>query len=183
MTLAPVEFGEWVATRRGALLRTAYLLTADTHDAEDLVQSALERVSLRWQRIAAGGAPEPYVRRVLYHQHVSSWRRHRGRLLTVEQVPEATVADEAGAADLRIVLDLALRRLTAKQRAVLVLRFYEDLSESQTADVLGVGLGTVKSQTRHALGRLRVLAPELRGILDGADDGAPDRGADEEALW
>ena len=170
--MAPVEFGEWVATRRGALLRTAYLLTADTHDAEDLVQAALERVSLRWQRIAADGAPEPYVRKVLYHQHVSGWRRHRGRMLTVEQVPDVGVVDEAGKADLRIVLDLAVRRLTAKQRAVLVLRFYEDLSESQTAAALGVGLGTVKSQTRHALGRLRVLAPELRGILDGADDGA-----------
>ncbi len=165
-----MDFGEWVATRRGALLRTAYLLTGDTHAAEDLVQGALERVALRWGRIVAAGPPEAYVRQVLYRQHVSSWRRHRNR----EQLgpaPERAAAEPALAADLRVTLDDALRRLTAKQRAVLVLRFYDDLSESQTADALGIALGTVKSQTRDALARLRSLAPELRDLVDGVEEG------------
>lgn len=180
-----IDFAEWVGVRRGALLRTAYLLTGDAHAAEDLVQEALERVALKWRRIVAGGAPEPYVRRVLYRQSVSIWRRHRGRERAVADLPDATVADHSGAADLRVTLEVALRRLTPKQRAVLVLRFYEDLSEAQTAQALGVGVGTVKSQTRHALGRLRILAPELSALIDGCADHGPSgrtSGAGEEVL-
>lgn len=167
-----MDFGEWVTVRRGSLLRTAYLLTADRHSAEDLVQSTLERVALRWERIVANGPPEAYVRQVLYRQHVSAWRRHRGRE-RVGTPPERAVDDPAPAADLRIVLDGALRRLSHKQRAVLVLRYYEDLSEVQTAQALGVRLGTVKSQTRDALQRLRILAPELQDLIGGP---APDDG-------
>lgn len=158
---APASFEAFVQARRPALLRTAYLLTGDAHEAEDLVQGALVKAVPRWSRIE--DAPEPYVRRILYHDSVSRWRRHRGRERLVADVPEGAGAEVDDA--MRLTLAEALDRLTPKQRAVLVLRFYEDLTEAQTAVALGIGVGTVKSQTRHALGRLRVLAPELAELL------------------
>lgn len=158
-----VGFGDWVAARRPALLRTAFLLTGDRFAADDLVQAALERVALRWDRIVATGPPEPYVRQVLYREHVSVWRRHRRVALAVDV--ERVEADRSHEVDVRVVLQRALGRLTRKQRAVLVLRYCEDLSESQTATMLGVAVGTVKSQTRDALRRLRETAPELRDLL------------------
>lgn len=156
------SFDAFVRARGAAMARIAYLLTGDMHEAEDLVQVALAKVAVRWARI---DEPEPYVRRAIYTQAVSWWRvrRRRRSELLVAAPPEVT--DRSGGSpvdlDARVVLAAALARLTPKQRAVLVLRFYEDRSESETAQVLGVGLGTVKSQTRHALRRLRALAPEL----------------------
>lgn len=152
----PDSFEEYVAARRAALLRTAYLLTGHREDAEDLVQTALVRVVPRWSRIADD--PEPYVRRVLVNESVSRWRRRRWREVHTGQVPER---GEAGP-DLaqREVLRAALGRLAPRQRAVVVLRFYEDLTERETAAVLGVRVGTVKSQSRDALERLRTLLPE-----------------------
>ena len=161
------SFHAYVSARRGALLRSAYLLTGDHHAAEDLVQAALFKTAMRWRRVAAGGDPEPYVRRVLYNEHVSAWRRRR-RINEVAVSPPDSAGAGAGSED-RLVLSAALSRLTPKQRAVLVLRYFEDLTEVQTAAVLGCSAGTVKSQTRHALERLRVLAPDL--IAD------PDRGS------
>ena len=163
---ADESFHAYVSARRSALLRSAYLLTGDHHAAEDLVQTALFKTALRWRRVAAGGDPEPYVRRVLYNEHVSVWRRGR-RITEVPVEPPEQVGAPAGSED-RLVLREALARLTPKQRAVLVLRYFEDLTEVQTAAVLGCSPGTVKSQTRHALERLRVLAPDL--VAD------PDRG-------
>jgi RNA polymerase sigma-70 factor (sigma-E family) len=161
------SFHAYVSARRGALLRSAYLLTGDHHAAEDLVQTALFKTAMRWRRVAAGGDPEPYVRRVLYNEHVSAWRRRR-HLTEVAVSPPDRAGAGAGSDD-RVVLQEALARLTPKQRAVLVLRYFEDLTEVQTAAVLGCSPGTVKSQTRHALERLRVLAPDL--VAD------PDRGS------
>ncbi|MBV1853046.1 SigE family RNA polymerase sigma factor [Catellatospora tritici] len=161
---ARTSFEEFVAARSVALGRTAYLLTGHRHDAEDLLQAALARAAVRWSRLDDA---EAYVRRVLYTQSVSRWRQLRRRppeLLT-DQPPHLAAPEPDR--ETRVVLDLALRRLTPKQRAVLVLRFYEDRSESQTAELLECSVGTVKSQTRHALARLRELNPQLAQLIDG----------------
>jgi RNA polymerase sigma-70 factor (sigma-E family) len=161
------EFNEFVVARGSALMRTAYLLTQDHQLAEDLVQTALFKAALRWQRIT--GDPEPYVRRILYTESISWWRRRSRR---VAESPERS--DEPSAmgvdvdVDLQLSLERALQRLTARQRAVLVLRYYEDLTEVETARVLGVGVGTVKSMHRQALARLKAAAPDL-GELIGVD--------------
>jgi len=151
------SFDEYVRARTPALLRIAYLLTGNAHDAEDLVQAALSQAALRWRRV---DDPEAYVRRVIYTTSVSRWRRLRARppeTLTDRPPERATVPDH----DTRLVMATALRRLTPRQRAVLVLRYYEDRTEAEVALMLGVAVGTVKSQTRHALRRLREIAPEL----------------------
>jgi RNA polymerase sigma-70 factor (sigma-E family) len=155
------DFHAFVVARTPALSRTAYLLTGDAHLAEDLVQTALFKAARAWDRIQ--GHPEPYVRRILYTQNVSWWRSRR-------PLPETALQEYDGPAqaadtDLRLTLEQALARLTTRQRTVLVLRYFEDLTEVQTADVLGIGAGTVKSITRQALGRLRVLAPELSELM------------------
>ena len=159
---AEVEFGRFVTARSAALFRTAYLLTGDRHEAEDLVQTTLERVAQRWRRI--GHSPEAYARRVLYHQQVERWRlRSFRREMPVDQVPEAGRGDHAAGADLRVSLEAALRRLTRRQRAVLVLRYFEDLpeAEAEAAALLDVSVGTIRSTASRALARLRVLCPEL----------------------
>jgi RNA polymerase sigma-70 factor (sigma-E family) len=157
------SFRAFVRARSAALGRSAYLLTGDRHLAEDLLQTALYQAARRWGRITAAGDPEAYVRRILYTTHVSWWRRRRVTEAYGVELPD--VVARADDPELRLALAQALARLTPKQRAVLVLRFYEDLSESQTAAMLGCAVGTVKSQTRHALGRLRVLAPELVDLV------------------
>lgn len=156
------SFEEYVRTRASALTRLAYLLTGNLHDAEDLVQVALMRAAVRWRRL---DDPEAYLRRTMYTQSVSRWRRLRARppeLLTDAPPERPAEADH----DTRLALAAALRRLTARQRAVLVLRFYDDRTEVEAARILGVSPGTVKSQTRHALRRLRELAPELAGLME-----------------
>lgn len=150
----------FVRARSAALGRTAHLLTGDRQLAEDLLQEALTRVAARWEKVCAGGDPEPYVRRVLYTCAVDGWRRRRP-VEVLGEVPGATAADSSEEVTRRVVLREALARLTPRQRAVLVLRFYEDATEVQAAQVLGCSVSTVKSQTRHALARLRTLAPEL----------------------
>jgi RNA polymerase sigma-70 factor (sigma-E family) len=150
-------FHEFVLARRGALLRTAYLLTGSHADAEDLVQAALVRCVPRWKRIA--DRPEPYVRQVLARESISRWRARRWREQHVAAVPEGPAA--AVDADDRLALRQALRSLPPRQRAVIVLRYYEDLTERQTAAQLGIAVGTVKSQARDGLARLRELVPDL----------------------
>jgi RNA polymerase sigma-70 factor (sigma-E family) len=154
------DFEAFVAARYAALLRTAYLLTGDHHDAEDLVQQSLVKAVGAWQRI--DGDPEPYVRTILVRQNVSRWRRRRWRELTTDAPPERQAVDVG--ADDRVTLHRALGVLAPRQRAVIVLRYYEDLTEAQTADVLGISVGTVKSQTRDALRRLREQIPGLADV-------------------
>ena len=156
-------FDDFVHARGAALARTAYLLTGDHHLAEDLVQAALVQAARHWERIET--SPEAYVRRTMYHQNISWWRRRR-----FAESPLGSYDAAAPPADptLRLTLDEALRRLTARQRTVLVLRYFEDLTEVQTAAALGVSSGAVKSMTRQALGRLRLLVPELADLV-GAD--------------
>ncbi len=143
------DFEEFVVARRDALLRTAYLLTGNPHDAEDLVQSALVKVVPKWRRIQ--DHPEPYVRKVLARESVSRWRGRRWRELTTDTVPEKMHQDSTD----RIALLEDLRRLSPQQRAVLVLRYLDDLTEADTAAALGISVGTVKSHAREALARLR----------------------------
>jgi len=158
-------FEEWVTARRAALLRTAYLLTGDAHDAEDLVQVTLLNAVPQWPRIAAN--PEPYVRKILARESISRWRRRRWREVATDRIPDAPV--EGPGAE-RVVLQQALASLAPRQRAVIVLRYYEDLTEKETAAVLSISVGTVKSQARDGLGRLRELVPDLR--LDEEEDAA-----------
>jgi len=155
------DFEAFVAARYGALLRTAYLLTGDHHDAEDLLQQSLVKAVGAWKRIH--GDPEPYVRAILVRQNISRWRGRRWRELTTDIVPETAVVD--GGAEDRMVLHRALGSLAPRQRAVIVLRYFEDLTEAQTADAMGISVGTVKSQTRDALRRLREVMPGLADVL------------------
>jgi RNA polymerase sigma-70 factor (sigma-E family) len=136
-------------------MRTAYRLTGNQHDAEDLVQASLLKVVPHWARLA--GDPEAYVRRTLVTSNVSRWRRRRWREVTTDAVPDRATAHAA--TDERLALQDALAELAPRQRAVVVLRYYEDLTERQTADALGIAVGTVKSQARDALARLRELLP------------------------
>ncbi|GIJ47988.1 DNA-directed RNA polymerase sigma-70 factor [Virgisporangium aliadipatigenens] len=156
-----VSFEAYVHARNAALSRIAYLLTGDHHLAEDLVQQTLMRVVGRWKRVAAAGDPDAYVRRVLYHQHIDWWKRRRGTV-EVPQDGEATSApDPSDAVVHTVAVRRALARLAPRQRAVLVLRYFEDLTEAQTAEILGISVGTVKSQARDGLARLRTFTGDL----------------------
>ncbi|MBB5867107.1 RNA polymerase sigma-70 factor (sigma-E family) [Allocatelliglobosispora scoriae] len=155
------SFHEYVRARTAALGRVAFLLTGDAYLAEDLVQLTLIRVAARWEKITAAGDPDPYVRRVLYTQHVSWWRRMRREAPVAQALPERVVPDFTGDVATGLAVHDALARLAPRQRAVLVLRYFEDLTEAETASALGVSLGTVKSQAKDALARLRTIAPDL----------------------
>ncbi|MDX3103083.1 SigE family RNA polymerase sigma factor [Nonomuraea angiospora] len=149
-------FAEYVTARSGRLRRTAYLLTGDWGTAEDLVQTALVRAWQAWRRIE--GDPDPYVYRILTNTHASWWRRRwRGEVPT-EPLPDTSAAggDFAGELGDKDALWTAIRGLSGRQRAVIVLHYFEDLTLPQCAEVLGCSLGTVKTQLGRALTRLRV---------------------------
>ncbi len=158
------SFTSWAQDRQLALLRTAILLTGDRHRAEDLVQEALAKVAVRWRRLQTGN-PEAYARQVIVRDNISWWRKHQREVVLEISDDVRREPDPTGAVDRRMSLDRALAALTPRQRAVIVLRFYEDLSERDTAETLGVAGGTVKSQTHLALRRLREAAPELAELL------------------
>ena len=155
------QFRDFVSAQSGRLFQVALALTGGQHaTAEDLLQSALVRTFSRWRYI--NDDPVAYVRQAMYHAQVSVWRR-RLKELPAEQVPEQRhQRDDISEVDQRLAVRRALLRLGPRQRAVLVARFFEDLSELQTAQLLGCSVGTVRSQTYRALLRLRELAPELR---------------------
>ena len=150
-------FVDFVAARGPALLRVAYALTGDQHAAEDLVQGALAKAFVRWRSIR--GDAEPYVRRTIYHDSVSRWRRRgRGAEVSVARVPDVDhAANMTDGMDLRLALRDALLTLPVRQRAALVLRYLEDLSLEEAAEVLGCRPGTVASQASRALAKLRAL--------------------------
>jgi RNA polymerase sigma-70 factor (sigma-E family) len=165
------EFDAFVRARKPSLLRAAYLLTGDQYLAEDLVQSALARTHRSWHRLNDSGNAEAYTRKIMYHLQVSFWRRRKVAEVLPGELPDrqrSRLAEDSGQITLRITLRAALLRLTAKQRAVLVLRFFEDRSEVEAAESLGVSVGTIKSQTSKALARLREVAPELEGLMIGS---------------
>jgi RNA polymerase sigma-70 factor (sigma-E family) len=146
------EFRDFVEVRYADLLRTAYLLTGTRHAAEDLVQTCLLRAMRRWDRI---DDPLAYLRRAMANQRTSLWRRIRGAEVLAATPPDRASADASDAVAVRQSLLDALIRLPYRTRAVLVLRYWEDLSEADTAAVLGCSIGTVKSQASRGLARLR----------------------------
>ena len=155
------DFAEFVTARSARLLRVAYLLTRDWALAEDLLQSSLAKAWTAWRRIE--GDPEPYVRRILVNTYTSWWRRRWHHERPIGELPDQAGPDEHRGYDDRDQLARALGRLPRQQRAVLVLRYYEDLSEAQIADALGISPGTVKSHAAKAIAKLRV-DPGLTGL-------------------
>ncbi len=160
------DFDAFVRSRTHSLLRAAYLLTGDQYLAEDLVQSALARTHRSWKSLHRSGNADAYTRKIMYHLQVSWWRRGKVAESLLGDMPEPRrhLVDPDDSADrltIRLTLREALSRLTPKQRAVLVLRFYEDRTEAEAAQILDVNIGTIKSQTAKALSRLRTVAPEL----------------------
>jgi RNA polymerase sigma-70 factor (sigma-E family) len=154
-------FDDFVVARSPRLLRTSFLLTHDWGLAEDLLQTALARAWEAWHRIE--GDPEPYVRRILANSYASWWRRRWMGELPTEAVPEPAGPDPNSGVDERDRVWRALRRLPRRQRTVVVLRYFEDMSEAAIADALGCSPGTVKSQASRALAKLRLddtLTPE-----------------------
>jgi RNA polymerase sigma-70 factor (sigma-E family) len=154
------EFAEFVAARSTQLIRLAYVLTGDQHAAEDLLQDALIKAAAHWGRIHT--APEAYVRRIMYREQVNWLRlRVRRRETAMAQVPEPPAGDEAASVEARLALRDALLALPPRRRAVLVLRYLEDLPESQVAEILGCSVGTVRSQSHRAVAQLRLALPSL----------------------
>jgi RNA polymerase sigma-70 factor (ECF subfamily) len=150
------EFRDFVAARSPALLRTSYLLVGgDWALAEDLLQVALTKTYLSWGRIRDRGALESYVRTTLATTATSWWRRRWNGERPTDVLPETATVDRSSQVDERDALWSLVRALPAKQRAVLVLRFYEDMSEAEVARTLGIAPGTVKSSTSRALAALR----------------------------
>ena len=154
------EFASWMAARQGALVRTAYLLTGSQHAAEDLVQATLTRLYVAWDRIADRGHVDAYARRALVNEHRSTWRRSRRRPEVLWAAPPEHALAAVEFDGQREAVWRFVQALPPRQRAVIVLRYYEDLSEAETADLLGISTGTVKSQASRALASLRGLVPE-----------------------
>jgi len=176
--LAQDGFNAFVAARYPALVRWATVLTGDHHEAEDLLQGALVKAVAVWARIAEN--PEPYVRRIVVNDNISRWRRHRGRTVpTADPWSRGEVQAARGDdPDTRLDVETALAMLAPRQRTVLVLRYLEDLTERETAALMGVSVGTVKSHSRDALARLRSLVPDLvwhDGPHAQRDQGVPHR--------
>ncbi|MFF1306828.1 SigE family RNA polymerase sigma factor [Streptomyces sp. NPDC058307] len=163
-TLAYPSFASYVKARQPVLLRTARSLTANPSDAEDLLQTALTKTYVAWERIEDHRALDGYVRRALLNTRTSQWRKRKVDEFATDEIPEPDpVPGDDDAAEQQALHDAmwrAIMKLPARQRAMVVLRYYEDLSEVQTAEVLGVSVGTVKSAVSRALGKLRE-DPEL----------------------
>ncbi|MFC4531504.1 SigE family RNA polymerase sigma factor [Sphaerisporangium dianthi] len=154
-------YQDFVLARSDRLLRTAYLLTHDWGLAEDLLQESLAKAWFAWQAVEE---PEAYVRRVLVTTYTSWWRRRWRREVPRDDLPDTPAAEHSGGLAEREALWRAVGRLPARQRAVVVLRFYEDLPVAEVARLMGCETGTVKSQTSKALAKLRVdesIAKEL----------------------
>ncbi|ANP54720.1 RNA polymerase sigma-70 factor (sigma-E family) [Streptomyces griseochromogenes] len=166
------EFQNFMIGRWPRLMRTAFLLTGEQHAAEDLVQSTLEQVYVHWRKVNSADDPEAYVRRVMINAHA---RRHRRRLKEflapkddsglVREVPET--GDRIAQADDRGALLKALAQLPARQREAVVLRYWEDLTETQTAEAMGCSVGTVKSNAAKGIAKLRVLPGLAEMVTQG----------------
>ncbi|MGW4549919.1 SigE family RNA polymerase sigma factor [Streptomyces violaceorubidus] len=163
-TLPYPSFSSYVKARQPVLLRTARSLTANPSDAEDLLQTALAKTYVAWERIEDHRALDGYVRRALLNTRTSQWRKRKVDEFACDELPEPEPVpcgdDPAERQALHDAMWRAIMKLPARQRAMVVLRYYEDLSEARTAEVLGVSVGTVKSAVSRALGKLRE-DPEL----------------------
>ena len=155
------SYCDYVVLRRSALIREAYLLVGDIHHAEDLVQTALAKAYVAWHRVAASRAPDAYVRRILINANISRHRRRRVcEVLTAVPVDQEQTPGPAteSAAVIQALMDLPQR-----QRAAIVLRFWDDLPESEVAELMGCSVGTVRTHTARAMARLRT-HPDLRQL-------------------
>jgi RNA polymerase sigma-70 factor (sigma-E family) len=154
-------FQAFVRSRWSALVRTAYLLTGDRHLAEDVAQTALAKTYRCWSRVQSSDYPDAYVRRILISCHKDRFRKRRVPEQLTDMPPDAMAPqDDIARADERERLAAALARLPKRQRAVVILRYWEDLSELEVARTMGCSVGTVKSQASKALSKLRaVLGP------------------------
>jgi RNA polymerase sigma-70 factor (sigma-E family) len=150
------DFEAYMSARQPSLLRTAYLLTGDRHTAEDLVQTALAKLYLSWDKVQDRGVLDGYVRRILVNENNSLWRRAwKRREFSTDTLPDhQAVTDRADEGQSAALWEF-VQTLPRKQRAVVVLRYYEDLSEAEVAETLGISVGTVKSQASRALAALR----------------------------
>lgn len=166
------RFQEFVRARWPHLVRTAYLLTGDPHHAEDLAQTALAKAYRSWKRVVRADHPELYVRRILVTCNSDRFRKRRVRESLTAAPPDRAGPDDAVArSDTRGVLVAALAQLPPRQRAVVVMRYWEDLPEAEVAEVLGCSLGTVKSQASKGLARLREV-PGLAAAVSGGGQGS-----------
>jgi RNA polymerase sigma-70 factor (sigma-E family) len=154
------DFAAYLQARQASVLRTAYLLTGDRHTAEDLAQTAFAKLYLAWDRVRDQGSMDGYLRRILVNENNSLWRRGwKKREHVTDELPEPVPhVDQHDDGRSGALWDL-VQTLPKKARAVLVLRYYEELSEAETAEVLGISVGTVKSQTSRALAALRERTP------------------------
>lgn len=155
---AEADFRAFVVGQSGGLLRTAWMLTGDRALAEDLLQTALAKTWPHWSRVSTGGAPTAYVRTVMARTYTAWWSRRWRAEMSTATVPDRGDRDIGiDAADDRDLLVRALAQLPSRQRAVVVLRYYQDLSERDVAAVLRCSVGTVKTQASRGLARLRQL--------------------------
>jgi RNA polymerase sigma-70 factor, ECF subfamily len=166
------DFRDFVTARAAALHRTAYLLVGDWAIAEDLVQTTLVKTYLAWRRLGGITSVEPYARKVMVTTATSWWRRRWHGERSTATPPDRSVADATEASAERDRVWRLVRALPARQRAVLVLRFYEDLPEAEVARLLDLSVGTVKSHTARALNTLRQRLERPAGAAGGAGGGA-----------
>ena len=157
---ADEAFAEFVAANAASLLRTAHLLVGDPHRAEDLLQTALTKAYVHWSRIRDQGAARAYVRRILANTATSWWRLRSSHEQPTERLPETSVPDRSSERDDAGEIWAYLSQLPNRQRTVLVLRFYEDMSEADVAETLGISRGTAKSTASRGISRLRELMGE-----------------------
>ncbi|MER6101230.1 SigE family RNA polymerase sigma factor [Streptomyces sp. NPDC001832] len=160
------SFSSYVRARGPVLLRAARSLTANPSDAEDLLQTALTKTYVAWERIEDHQALDGYVRRALLNTRTSQWRKRKVDEFACDELPEQEAPGAPDPAEHQALHDAmwrAVLKLPDRQRAMVVLRYYEDLSEARTAEVLGVSVGTVKSAVSRALGKLRE-DPELAPV-------------------
>jgi len=149
-------FRDYVLARGTALLRMAIMLTGNRADGEDLVQAALAKTYLAWDKINDRAALDAYVRRAMVNTHISWWRRRRVEEFPTDELPDQVVADHARDSDMAEVVRQALDRLPQRMRAAVMLRYFEDMTEPEIAATLGISLGTVKSTVSRAVARLRI---------------------------
>lgn len=149
------EFSRYVSERGPALLRMARSLTNNHADAEDLLQAALVKTFLAWGRIANPRARDGYVRRAMVNTQISEWRRKHLDVFPTDEIPEQRVDDPTWRSDLADVVGRSIERLPGRQRTTVVLRYYDDLTEAQIAERMGVTIGTVKSTLSRAVEKLR----------------------------
>lgn len=175
MSQVDPDFAAYVAARQEQLLRAATLMCGDVHQAQDLLQEAMIKLALRWDEVR-NGHPDAYVRRILYHDSVSWWRKLRRERLT-DTLPETADPDPTDTWVTSRQVHEVLQQMPARQRAVLILRYFEDLTEAQTAEVMEISVGTVKSQAHRGFVRMRQLLGE-QGEGPGRQGAARARGGE-----